>query len=104
MKKLVLSAVLFFILFSHVSAQEKVYLPVIFGENNCMVAPITPIIDDANRANTGPPPSSNWTTYTDGTTITGNGLKVSSSVIKGDSNSAFNAAYWNTQFGADSEL
>lgn len=62
----------------------------------------TSILDDFNRANEGPPPSSNWS----GITTTTNTLKVTSNQLDVDSTDiyGFGSAYWNpASFGADSE-
>jgi hypothetical protein len=62
-----------------------------------MAFPATSILDDFNRANEGPPPSSNWTDIS-------NGLKVVSNVCVGNVASAYNVSRWNTSFGPDTEV
>lgn len=58
--------------------------------------PSTGILDNFNRANEGPPPSSNWTD-------SAGGLRVISGQCGGDI-AGINAAYWNAQrFGNDIE-
>jgi hypothetical protein len=47
-----------------------------------------PLLDDFNRANTGPPPSANWTTII-------NGHKVVSNQAQGNLNGASNISLWN---------
>ncbi len=62
-----------------------------------MAFPTTGILDNFNRANEGPPPSTNWTNIL-------NGLKVVSNQCKGNVGSADNISRWNaTQFGPDAE-
>lgn len=51
--------------------------------------PTTPLLDDFNRGNEGPPPSASWTDIT-------NGLKVISNVIGGDQ-AGQNTSYWNVE-------
>lgn len=65
-----------------------------------MAFPTTSVLDDFNRANTGPPPSGSWTTdqYAFGLP----GLKVSSNTCI--PNSAFAAGWWSaSSFAADQE-
>lgn len=62
--------------------------------------PQSSILDNFNRANTGPPPSSNWTTGVDGSsgsfTVTSNEAKAT--------NAGHSSAYWNvSNFGPDVE-
>lgn len=66
-----------------------------------MAFPTTSILDDFNRANTGPPPGTNWTS----TIISGDvGNKVISNQFAGGS-SAPASSYWNVgTFGADCEV
>lgn len=60
--------------------------------------PTTPILDDFNRANEGPPPSANWGT------IVGTGHKVLSNQMVPDSN-ANHTSWWTAQtFGPDIEV
>jgi hypothetical protein len=60
--------------------------------------PTTPILDDFNRANEGPPPSTNWGT------IVGTGHKVLSNQMVPDSN-ANHTSWWTAQtFGPDIEV
>jgi hypothetical protein len=69
-----------------------------------MAFPINGVIDDFNRANVGPPPSSNWTLPPGVTTA--NGPKVSSNAcITGAATSQGGVpAFWNpTMFTADCE-
>lgn len=61
-----------------------------------MAFPETSILDDFNRANEGPPPSSDWTNAE-------NGLKVVSNHVEGDQNGLGNWSNWNTQYGPDCE-
>lgn len=65
-----------------------------------MLFPSTSILDDFNRANTGPPPSASWTTVT-------NGLKVVSNVAApvSASTGVSNSVYWNAStFGPNMEI
>lgn len=66
--------------------------------------PTTQILDDFNRANTGPPPSGNWSQGPLQFTA-GEGLQVSSNtVIRKPTGSYRQDNYWNpTTFGPDSE-
>lgn len=59
--------------------------------------PTTPILDNFNRADEGPPPSANWTDI-------GNGLEVISNQAAGSA-VGDNISYWNPiTFGPDSEV
>jgi len=60
--------------------------------------PITPILDDFNRANEGPPPSSNWIE----SFFTG-GLKVSSNALVLNVPDTDDAITWHEPFGPDQE-
>jgi hypothetical protein len=61
------------------------------------VFPLTPILDSFNRANEGPPLSSNWTTLY-------GGLKVSSNQVANTAGDIFSLEYWNpTNFSKDQE-
>ena len=64
-----------------------------------LVFPLTPILDNFNRANEGPPPSSNWTTIAGQMTVVSNAAK---GALSGNTH---NRIYWNpTVFGADEEV
>lgn len=66
----------------------------------CASFPCTSILDNFNRANEGPPPSTNWTTGIDGGA---NGFKVDTNEaeVNGDPSSG----YWNVQnFGPNVEV
>lgn len=66
-----------------------------------MSFPQTSVLDDFNRANEGPPPSSNWTT------LFGAGSRVvSNQCVRGSAGSTGdNGSYWNVQdFGPDCEV
>lgn len=78
--------------------ENKVYFPSISGEKHKMADfPSTPILDNANRANEGPPPSVNWTIPAGY-----DGIVVDSSRFA--SLGAYGCAYWNTPFNADCEV
>lgn len=63
-----------------------------------MAFPTTSVLDDFNRSNTGPPPSSDWTDVV-------NGLKVVSNACVGTTTDASNISYWNASaFGVDQEI
>lgn len=65
-----------------------------------MAFPTTSVLDDFNRANTGPPPSASWSTGA----IPGNGgMKVVSNQVGGDTNSGCDAYYNVATYGPDSE-
>lgn len=65
-----------------------------------MAFPLTPILDDFNRSNTGPPPSSSWS----GPVFSGDGqLKVVSNQLSVNA-SGFSDNYWNTLVGPDCEV
>lgn len=67
-----------------------------------MSAPRTPRLDDFNRVNQGPAPSSSWTNGI--ITFTG-GLVVLDNQLARSANGAFRqGSYWNTAFGPDSEV
>ncbi|KRT69463.1 MAG: peptidase S8/S53 subtilisin kexin sedolisin [candidate division NC10 bacterium CSP1-5] len=61
-----------------------------------MAFPETPILDDFNRANEGPPPSSSWATPSGAP-----GIKVISGQVGEDGPGG--QAVWNTQYGPDLE-
>lgn len=60
--------------------------------------PQTPVLDNFNRADTGPPPSASWTNHPD----YGGSLVVDTNKCKAENGGAC-AAYWNTLLGPDSE-
>ncbi len=61
-----------------------------------MSGPTTSVLDDFNRSNTGPPPSTNWTTLFSGHKVVSNACVGNGSVD--------NISYWNVStFGADCE-
>lgn len=62
--------------------------------------PSTSLLDDANRADEGPPPGPGWTTVSgeDGLVVSGN--EILSDPLGGGSGTG----YWNTSFGPDSEV
>lgn len=55
------------------------------------------VLDNFNRPNEGPPPSSHWTGVT-------NNLKVVSNNVEGTTNDDYNSAYWNTIFNSNCEV
>lgn len=55
------------------------------------------LLDNFNRANEGPPPSSSWTNVI-------NGLKVVSNACKGNGSGVQNVSFWNTQMGPDVDV
>ena len=58
----------------------------------------TGILDDFNRADEGPPPSSNWTDLQ-------NGLRVMSNLVRGNTSGQPNWSNWNAStFGPDCEV
>ena len=61
--------------------------------------PTTAVLDNFNRANTGPPPSANWVNEL------GSGFKVVNTVVVPDTygNKQDHGSTWNTPFGADQE-
>ena len=62
-----------------------------------MAFPTTGILDNFNRGDEGPPPSSNWTDIL-------NGLKVVGNEVKGNSTNQYNWSCWNVgTFGPDCE-
>lgn len=64
-----------------------------------MPEPSAPVIDDFNRTNQGPPPSSSWA----GPIVTGqSGLRVVSNELVASA-TGFRDAYWNEVFPADQE-
>lgn len=66
-----------------------------------MAFPTTSILDNFNRADTGPPPSSNWTT---GLLGASSGLKVLTNQLKINT-TVDGSGYWNVQtFGPDCEI
>jgi hypothetical protein len=68
-----------------------------------MTFPTTPILDDFNRANEGPPPSANWSAYHASWGF-GDGLEVVSNQCKGNS---YNLCgdWWSVEtFGSDCEV
>lgn len=66
-----------------------------------MTFPVTGILDSFNRANTGPPPSANWSTDQFGQGLPGH--KVVSNTCVGDAN--FAASWWNAAtYGPDAEV
>jgi hypothetical protein len=58
--------------------------------------PTTPVLDDFNRSNTGPPPSASWTTIQHGHQVVSNAARGS---YAGDDC----VSWWNTTFGSDVE-
>lgn len=72
------------------------------GQTSFAGFPATPILDDFNRANEGPPPSANWTKPTYATFV---GIKVvSNAVVQDVLNTNDGLAYWNVEnFGPDCE-
>lgn len=65
-----------------------------------MAFPTTGVLDDFDRANEGPPPSSNWTSAIEGS---GGGHSVLSNQMKANSTPSSN--WWNAaQFGPDCEV
>ena len=68
----------------------------IIEEEEPLEFPATSIIDDANRPDEGPPPSTSWTNINAG-------LKVVSNQFAGDSLIGGNASHHNTTFGPDCE-
>lgn len=65
----------------------------------------TPVLDDFNRADEGPPPSASWTNWID-TAHDGTGLKVTSNVCNMATAAAGyrDAGYWNVDSFADVEV
>lgn len=63
-----------------------------------MAFPTTPVIDDFNRADTGPPPSASWTTYS-----TYAGHKVVSNQLQASANNSW-SHYTAQDFGPDCEV
>ncbi|MDR3642149.1 MAG: hypothetical protein P4L74_00800 [Candidatus Doudnabacteria bacterium] len=59
--------------------------------------PSTGILDNFNRANQGPPPSSSWTNLE-------NGLDVSSNAVVSNTAGQPNSSYYNTAFGPNQEV
>lgn len=55
------------------------------------------LLDNFNRANEGPPPSSSWTNVI-------NGLKVVSNACKGNGSGVQNISFWNAQMGPDVDV
>lgn len=83
------------------------YNPTFFSQNFIAAGggggsfPTTSILDNFNRANQGPPPSSSWTTGVDGGT---GGFSVNSNEAKVE-DATHSTAYWNvTNFGPDIEV
>jgi hypothetical protein len=62
-----------------------------------MSFPTTDILDNFNRDNESPPPSSSWTNIM-------NGLMVVSNVCGGYASGTYNVSRWNTQYGPDVEV
>jgi hypothetical protein len=61
--------------------------------------PISSVLDNFNRANEGPPPSSNWTNWK------GSGSKVASNQWNPSGSGGDNGSYWNVQdFGPNCEV
>lgn len=60
-----------------------------------MTFPIASVLDNANRANEGPPPSANWTTVIGGHTVATNRLAATGAV---------NTSYWNVSQVLDGEV
>lgn len=68
-----------------------------------MAFPTTPVLDNFNRANEGPPPSASWSAY-DASWGFGDGLEVVSNQCKGNSYDLC-ADYWNgATYGPDCEV
>lgn len=68
--------------------------------NNTLVFPLTPLLDNFNRSNEGPPPSSSWAVY--GSTA---GKVVSNAYVGSTFNAADNQQYWSpSSFGPDVEV
>lgn len=55
------------------------------------------VLDNFNRPNEGPPPSSHWTSVN-------NNLKVVNNNVEGTTNDDYNGAYWNTVFNSNCEV
>ena len=63
--------------------------------------PVNGILDNFNRADTGPPPSANWTTSW---RASSGGFLVSGNTVRGNA-AGDNSTYWNVQnFGPDVEV
>jgi hypothetical protein len=76
-------------------------LPLLPADAAVVAFPTTPILDDFNRADEGPPPSANWT----GPMTAGgpNGLQVVSNQCQ--RGAPYGGAWWNAStFGPDSEV
>ena len=71
---------------------------------NPQAFPYTGILDNFNRADEGPPPSSSWTNNID-SFVAGEGLRVlSNQLTKKATGSSTQSSYWNTIFTADQEV
>lgn len=66
-----------------------------------MAFPTTGILDNFNRADEGPPPSSSWDYPIDSSVA--NGIQVTTNTA-GRVGFSFGASYWKTSFGPDSEV
>lgn len=68
-----------------------------------MAFPTTSVLDDFNRANTGPPPASSWSNSIQGSGL--NGLQVVSNSLQNSGSFEQRESYWNVAtFGPDSEV
>jgi hypothetical protein len=67
-----------------------------------MAFPTTPILDDFDRADEGPPPSSSWTNYSFG--YTGGLCIVSNQCVASVDGGVPRASYWSTPFNANCEV
>lgn len=67
-----------------------------------MAFPTTPILDDFNRADEGPPPSASW--HTPGFPGDYDGLRVVSNQMTTDAGSIGGYSDWNTSYGPDCEF
>lgn len=82
-----------------VPGQTVIRRPIVVG--GAPVFPINGVLDNFNRANEGPPPSTNWTD----SIISGDGgIQVASNTGFGNTSPGVNSAFWNVStFGPDCE-
>lgn len=79
----------------NIGGKTNVHTPAISGD-----FPSNGILDNFNRSNEGPPPSSNWTT---GWRPSATGFQVDGNAVVG-SVAGDNNTYWNTTFGPNCEV